>query len=138
MGSVVCCCPWGLQESGTTERLQQQQNKLHWTLKQVSMHLKILNTKYFLTSKLKQKSITISRKYPHISKSISTMSYMLSHLSGVQLCNPMDYSLSGSYVPWDSQARITGVGVHALLQGIFLAQGLDSCLLGVNKHHSSI
>ena len=43
------------------------------------------------------------------------------------LCNFMDYSLPGSSVHGILQA--TGVGCHALLQGIFPAQGLNLCLL---------
>ena len=35
----------------------------------------------------------------------------------------MDYSLSGSFVRGILQARITGVGSHALLQGIFPTYG---------------
>ena len=31
--------------------------------------------------------------------------------------------------PWDSPDKSTGVGGHALRQGIFLTQGLNSCLL---------
>ena len=31
--------------------------------------------------------------------------------------------------PWDFSGRNTGVGCHALLQGIFLTQGLNPCLL---------
>ena len=31
--------------------------------------------------------------------------------------------------PWDSPGTGTGVGCHALLQGIFLTQGLNLCLL---------
>ena len=31
--------------------------------------------------------------------------------------------------PWDSAGKNTGVGCHALLQGIFLTQGLNPCLL---------
>ena len=31
--------------------------------------------------------------------------------------------------PWDSPGKNTGVGCHALLQGIFLTQGLNPCLL---------
>ena len=30
---------------------------------------------------------------------------------------------------WDSPGKNTGVGCHALLQGIFLIQGLNPCLL---------
>ena len=31
--------------------------------------------------------------------------------------------------PWDSPGKNTGVGCHALLQGIFLTHGLNQCLL---------
>ena len=44
------------------------------------------------------------------------------------LCNPKDHSLPGS-CPWDSPDKNTGVDFHALLQGIFLTQGLNPCLL---------
>ena len=33
------------------------------------------------------------------------------------------------FYPWDSPGRKTGVGCHSLLQGIFLTQGLNLCLL---------
>ena len=39
------------------------------------------------------------------------------------LCDPMDYSLPGSSVLGDSPGKNTGVGCHALLQGIFPTQG---------------
>ena len=39
------------------------------------------------------------------------------------LCNPMDCSPAGSSVLGDSPSRNTGVGCHALLQGIFPIQG---------------
>ena len=42
------------------------------------------------------------------------------------LCNPMDYSLPGS---WNLPGRISGAGCHFLLQGIFPTQGSNSCLL---------
>ena len=48
------------------------------------------------------------------------------------LCNPMDCSLPVSSVHGDSPGKNTGVGCHALLQGIFLTQGSNShlsCLL---------
>ena len=41
------------------------------------------------------------------------------------LCDPMDCSLPGSSVHGDSPSKNTGVGCHALLQGIFPTQGLD-------------
>ena len=33
------------------------------------------------------------------------------------------------FCPWDSLGKNAGVGCHALLQGIFLTQGLTLCLL---------
>jgi len=40
-----------------------------------------------------------------------------------QSCDPMDCSLPGSSVHGDSPGKNTGVGCHALLQGIFPTQG---------------
>ena len=46
------------------------------------------------------------------------------------LCDPMDCSPPGSSLcPWDSPGKDTGVGYHALLQGIFATQELDPYLL---------
>ena len=45
------------------------------------------------------------------------------------LCGPMDCSLPASFVDGILQARNTGVGCHALFQGIFLTQGSNLCLL---------
>ena len=45
------------------------------------------------------------------------------------LCNAMDCSLPGSSVHGIVQARITRVGCHFLLQGIFLTQRLNLHLL---------
>ena len=48
------------------------------------------------------------------------------------LCDPVDYSLPGSSVHGILQAwtlEKTEVGFHALLQGIFLTQGLNLCLM---------
>ena len=45
------------------------------------------------------------------------------------LCNAMDCSLLGSSVHGDSPGKYTGVGCQALLQGIFLTQRLNLCLL---------
>ena len=42
---------------------------------------------------------------------------------GPALCDPMDYNLPGSSVHRDSPGKNTGVGCHALLQGIFPTQG---------------
>ena len=45
------------------------------------------------------------------------------------LCDPMDCSLPGSSVHADSPGKNTGVGCHALLQGIFPTQGLNPGLV---------
>ena len=45
------------------------------------------------------------------------------------LCNSMDCSPSGFSVHGDSPGRITGVGCHAFLQGIFPNQGLNPGVL---------
>ena len=49
--------------------------------------------------------------------------------SCLTLCDPMDCSPPGSSVHGDSPGKNTGVGCHALLQGIFLTQGLNPGLL---------
>ena len=41
------------------------------------------------------------------------------------LCDPMNCSPPGSFVHGDSPGKATGVGCHALLQGIFPTQGLN-------------
>ena len=45
------------------------------------------------------------------------------------LCDPVDSSLPGSSNHGDSPGKNTGVGCHALLQGIFPTQGSNPCLL---------
>ena len=47
----------------------------------------------------------------------------------VWLCNPMDCSPPGSSVHGNSPGKNTGVGCHALLQGIFATQQLNPGLL---------
>ena len=42
--------------------------------------------------------------------------------SALTLCDPMDCSLPGSSVHGDSPGKNTGVGCHALFQGIFPTQ----------------
>ena len=44
------------------------------------------------------------------------------------LCNTMDCSPPGSSVHGILQTKSTGVGFHALLQGIFPTRGLNPCL----------
>ena len=54
---------------------------------------------------------------------------VLSCVTHVQLCDSMDYNLPGSSVHGDSAGKNTGMGCHALLQGIFPTQGLNPSLL---------
>ena len=49
------------------------------------------------------------------------------------LCDPMDCSPPGSSVHRDSPGKNTGVGCHALLQGIFPIQGSNPGLLHCRK-----
>ena len=54
------------------------------------------------------------------------------------LCDPVDCSPPGSSVHGDSPCKNTGVGWHALLQGIFWTQGLNPGLLHCRRilyHH---
>ena len=50
-------------------------------------------------------------------------SFVLSHSVVSNSLRPMDCSLPGSSVHWDSPGKNTGVGCHALFQGIFPTQG---------------
>ena len=49
--------------------------------------------------------------------------------SCLTLCDPMDCSLPGSSVHGDSPGKNSGVGCHALLQGIVPTQGSNPYLL---------
>ena len=68
---------------------------------------------------------------------------VLSHSVLSTLCNPMDCSPQGSFVHRGSPGKNTGVGCHALLQGIFPTQGsnpgLPHCrwILYHLSHHKS-
>ena len=59
------------------------------------------------------------------------------HLSTVLCCSVMSDSLwccelwsTKLFCPWNYPGKNTGVGCHFLLQGIFLTQGSNPCLLG--------
>ena len=49
--------------------------------------------------------------------------------SSLTLCDPMNYSLPGSSVHWILQARVLEWVAIAILQWVFLTQGLNPCLL---------
>ena len=46
-----------------------------------------------------------------------------------RLCDPTDLEPAVLLCPWNFPGRNTGVGCYFLLQGIFLTQGLNLCLL---------
>ena len=45
----------------------------------------------------------------------------------------MDYTPPVSSCPWDSPDKNTGVGYHALLQGLFLIQGSNLPLMNCRR-----
>ena len=57
--------------------------------------------------------------------------------SCLTLCDPVDCSLPGSSVHGNCPGKNTGVGCHALLQGIFLTQGSNPGLLHIWKTKES-
>ena len=61
-------------------------------------------------------------KYENGNYSFTVLCAFSATQSCLTLCNLMDYSLC----PWDSPGENTGVGFYALLQGIFMTQGLKS------------
>ena len=56
------------------------------------------------------------------------MALFLVAQSCLTLCNPVDCSPLSFSVPGDFPGKTTGVGCHALFQGIFPTQGLNPCL----------
>ena len=63
--------------------------------------------------------------HPHIRTLFSYWWWWFSRQVVSDSFDPMDCSLSGSSVHGDSPYKNTGVGCHALLQGIFPTQGLN-------------
>ena len=53
---------------------------------------------------------------------------MLSRFSCVRLFRPYRLQFARLLCPWDSSGKNTGMGCHALLQGIFPTQGLNPSL----------
>ena len=63
--------------------------------------------------------------------SIVNFKNVLSHFSCVQLFITLWTVVRQDLSPWNSLGKNAGVGCHALLQGIFLAQGSNLHLLGL-------
>ena len=64
-----------------------------------------------------------------LAESSSLHACMLSRFRCVQLFVPHRLYPTRLFCPWDSPGKNTGVGCHALLQGIFLTQGSNPRLL---------
>ena len=65
---------------------------------------------------------TCSPRFPVLPTCVCVCVCVLSLQSHPTLCDLMDYSPPGLSVQWDSPSKNTGVGCHALLQGIFQTQ----------------
>ena len=74
-----------------------------------------------------QSTFSLSPPLPFVSFFLCVCTKSLQ--SCLTLCNPMDCSPPGSSVHGDSPDKNTGVGCHALLQGIFPTQGSNPYLL---------
>ena len=78
---------------------------------------------------------SFSKKYLHthyVPRAVQSTARVVVHLatqSCPTLCDPMDWGLPGFFVHGDSSGKNTGVGCHALLQGIFLTQESNQDLL---------
>ena len=81
------------------------------------------STKHF-NSKLKLKCV----KRENMLKSVHCCCCVVDKLCPT-LLRPCGLQPARFLCPWDSPGKNTGVGCHALLQGIFLTQGLNPCLL---------
>ena len=81
-------------------------------------------------SLLKSRDIPLSSYYVPVCAGLGQHSRLCCVLSHVPtLCDPMDCSPPGSSVHGDSPGQDTGVGCHALLQGIFPTLGSNPGLL---------
>ena len=77
-----------------------------------------------LFSPMNEGTLFCSQLWPYfIVQCLAPVRVRLVAQSCLTLCNPMDCSPPGSSVHGDSPGKNTGVGCHALLQGIFPIQG---------------
>jgi len=77
----------------------------------------------------RKESNTTERLHFHFSRELGPCVLCLVAQSCLTLCDPIDYSPSGSSVHGNSSGKNTGVGCHAVLQGNFPIQGLNPGLL---------
>ena len=106
-GGLACCCPWSCSQA----RLS------NWTT---------------TTVKIKTASLSLIFLQPFFVLCLAVLCCPVLCLVA-QLyptpCDPMGCILPGSFVHGDSPGKNTGVGCHALLQGIFPVQGSNPGIL---------
>ena len=78
-----------------------------------------------------KKCLTVTLLATHLKLSVLCINYVLCLVAQLcpALCDPMDCSLPGSFVRGDSPGKHTGMGCHALLQGIIQTQESNQGLL---------
>ena len=78
-----------------------------------------------------KKCLTVTLLATHLKLSVLCINYVLCLVAQLcpALCDPMDCSLPGSFVRGDSPGKHTGMGCHALLQGIVQTQESNQGLL---------
>ena len=62
----------------------------------------------------------------NVKENMNLIQYVVVAQSSLTLCDPIACQL---LCPWNFPGKNPGVGCHVLLQGIFLTQGLNLCLL---------
>ena len=65
----------------------------------------------------------------HLAQTNECSAVLPSHFSCIQLFTALWTAPTRLLCPWNSPGTNTGVGCHALLQGIFPIQGSNTCLL---------
>ena len=88
----------------------------------------LLGHRYCQTMEAEKLSLALSSRYLEFWNNrdlgfLQNIVLCLGAQSCPTLCDPLDYSLPGSSVHRDSPGKNTGVGCHALLQGIFPTHG---------------
>ena len=112
----TCINSWGLEKYDLSQGV-------NWTWKFSKKYCNIIDPQ--LNSAL---VIPVTDPYGNSSSLLHMCPSVLSQ-SCLTLCDPMDCSPPGSSVHADSPGKNTGVGCHALLQGIFPNQGSNLGLL---------
>ena len=94
-------------------------------------HINKLKNKNHMVISIEKKSISQNSEsiYDKNSPESREREYVLSHSSHVQFFAILWTVPHQALFPRDYPGKNTGVGCHALLQGIFLTQGLNPCLL---------